>query len=64
MCGGRKARQSADDIRKEIIWGNKHIQIKGKTIYFKHWKDSKINFIDDLIDKDGIFLKGEETIEN
>ena len=30
--GGRKA-----DIRKEIIWGNKHIQTKGKTIYFEDW---------------------------
>ena len=53
--GGRKAPQSATGIRKEIIWGNKHIQRKGKTIYFKHWKDSKINFIDDLVDKDGNF---------
>ena len=61
--GGRKTPQSAADIKKkEIIWGNKHIQTKGKTLYFKHWKDSKINFIDDLIDKDGNFLKREEII--
>ena len=59
--GGRKAPQNAAYI-KEIIWGNKHIQTKGKTIYFKHWKDGKITFIVDLIDKDGNFLKGEDII--
>ena len=36
---------NAADIRKEIILGNKYIQ------YFKHWENSNINFIDDLVDK-------------
>ena len=61
--GGKKSPQSAADIRKEIIWGNKYIQTKGKTIYFKHWNNSNINFIDDLIDKEGNFLKGEKILE-
>ena len=43
--GGRKATQSAADIRKEIIRGNKYMQTKGKTIYLKHWKDSKITLL-------------------
>ena len=51
-CGGcKKSPQSAADIRKELIWGNKYIQIKGKTISFKLWNNSNINFTDDLIDK-------------
>ena len=61
--GGKQSPQSAADIRKEIIWGNKYIQIKGKTIYFKLWNNSNINFIDDLIDKEGNFLKGKKILE-
>ena len=60
--GGKKTPQNAADIRKEIIWGNKHILCKGKLLYLKHWKKSNINFIDDLVDNKGNFLKGEEIL--
>lgn len=58
--GGRKAPQNAEDIRKEPLWGNKFLQTKGKTLYYKHWKDSNINFIDDIITNNGGFRTGEE----
>ena len=62
LCGGgQKAPQDANDIRKEIIWGNKFIQTKGKTLYYKHWKESNINFIEDLLNAEGNFKSGDEV---
>lgn len=58
--GGKKAPQNALDIRQELIWGNNFIQSKGKTLFFANWKKSNINFIDDLLTKDGNFKSGEE----
>ena len=49
--GGNKAPKNANDFRTEILWGNRFIQSKGKTIYFKNWKDSNINFVDDILSK-------------
>ena len=40
--GGKKTPQNVADIRKEIIWGNKHILCKGKSLYLKHWKNSNL----------------------
>lgn len=53
LCGGgRKAPQSAYDIRREIIWGDKFIQSKGRVLYLKNWEKSNINFIDDILNAD------------
>ena len=59
--GGLKAPQSHTEIRKQMIWGNKYIQTKGKTLFFKNWHKNNINFIDDLLDDTGN-LKNSETI--
>ena len=62
LCGGgQKAPQDANDIRKEIIWGNKFIQTRGKTLYYKHWKESNFNFVEDLLNAEGKFKSGEEV---
>ena len=58
--GGRKAPQNAFDIRREIIWGNKLIQSKGRVLYLKNWEKSNINFIDDILNAYGNFKSGEE----
>lgn len=59
LCDGdEKAPQDAQDIWKEIVWGNKVIQVRGKTLFFEHWKESNINFVDDLLNKDGKFKAG------
>ena len=61
LCGrGQKAPQSDLDVRQELIWGNKYIQHKGKTLYFYHWSNCNINFIDDLLNKEGKFKTGAE----
>ena len=42
------------EIRKEIIWNNKYIKNRGKSLCFKSWIKSGIIFINDIIDKSGI----------
>ena len=42
-------------VKSHIIWGNDLIMHNGKTLYFKHWIDSDIIYINDLINNDGIF---------
>lgn len=62
LCGGGcKTPQSAYEIRQEMIWGNKFIQSKGKTLFFNNWRDS--NFIDDLLDETGNFKSGQKIFE-
>ena len=49
--GGRSVEPSTfAQIRQQIIWGNKFITIKDKPLFFKHWINSNIIFIDDLLD--------------
>ena len=57
--GGLKAPQGQTEIRKQMIWGNKYIQSKGKTLFYKMWHKNNINFIDDLLDETGKFKRGE-----
>ena len=41
------------DIRKEVLWGNKYIKYKGKSLIFKNWISSEILFVNDIIDRNG-----------
>ena len=61
--GGSKAPQSVAEIRKQLLWGNKFIQTKNKTLFYKNWHKSNINFIDDLLDETGN-LKSSKDIFN
>ena len=47
---------SVDDIKKEIIWGNKYIICDRFCLFMKHWIDSDIIYIDDICNLKG-FLK-------
>ncbi|XP_033763758.1 uncharacterized protein LOC117344963 [Pecten maximus] len=38
-----------NEILAQIIWGNKYIKLKGKTLLFKNWIDSGIITIKDLL---------------
>ena len=53
--GGKKAPQNANEYRREMIKGNKYILSKGKTLFYEHWKNSGINFVDNLLTNDGKF---------
>jgi hypothetical protein len=41
------------DVRKQIIWGNKFIKYKGKSLMIENWINSGIIFINDIIDHQG-----------
>ena len=65
LCGGgRKAPQNANDIRRELIWGNKFIQTRGKTLFYTNLEKSGINFIDDLLDENGKFKSGDQIFQS
>ena len=38
-----------------MIWGNKYIVSKGKTLFYEHWKNSGISFVDNLLTHYGKF---------
>ena len=38
---------------KQIIWGNKFITYKGKSLMIENWINSGIIFINDIIDGQG-----------
>ena len=40
-------------VRKQIIWGNKFINYKGKSLMLENWINSGIIFINDIIDDQG-----------
>ena len=61
--GGLKAPQSEAEIRKQLIWGNKYIRTKGKTIFNENWHKSNKNFIDDLLDETGNLKSGVEIFQ-
>ena len=61
--GGLKAPQSEAEIRKQLIWGNKMIQTKGKTLFYDNWHESNINFIDDLLDDSGNLKSGTDIFQ-
>ena len=62
--GGSKAPQNSAEIRQQLIWGNKHIQTKGKTLFYQNWYNCNINFIDDLIDNGGNLKTGAEIFQS
>ena len=53
--GGIKTLQNAKDYRRKMIWGNKYIVSKGKTLFYEHWKHSGISLVDNLLTHDGKF---------
>jgi hypothetical protein len=40
-------------VRKQIIWGNKFIKYKRKSLMLENWINSAIIFINDIIDGQG-----------
>ena len=52
---------NVSEILNEPIWGNKMFTLSDKCLFFKEWVDSKILYVKDLINKQGI-LKTEKEI--
>ena len=53
--GGCSSPKNSTDVLKEVIWCNRHVQFKGKVLYFKAWLKSDILLLNDIIDIDGNF---------
>ena len=51
--GGNKSPQNFRKIRKQIIWGNKYIEYKGKCLVKVNWIKSGIIFINGVLDEYG-----------
>ena len=49
----------SNDIKKQIIFGNKSIIWKNKLLIYHNWIDEGIIFINDIIDKNGIIDKNK-----
>lgn len=65
LCGGGlKAPQNANEIRQQILWGNKYIQSRGKTLFMSSWKNSNINFIEDILSENGHFKSSAEIFDS
>ena len=37
------------EIRKQVIWGNQYIKFSRKSLLYRHWAESGIIFIEDII---------------
>jgi hypothetical protein len=45
--------KSFHEIRSQIIWGNRFIKHRGKTLLFQSWIDSELIYINDLLNENG-----------
>jgi len=52
LRGGGKSKSPVTffDIRKEIIWGNKHITFDNKPIVFENKTKSDLTYVNDILD--------------
>ena len=55
--------QIADDIIGINLWDNKNLKINDKPVFYKIWYDKGVNFIKDLINKNGELLSYEQFID-
>jgi hypothetical protein len=39
--------------RKQLIWGNKYIKVKGESLLYNNWIDCNLIYINDLLDENG-----------
>ena len=55
MCNNKPSfDNTAEDIRQQLLWGNKNIRYKKKCLFWKHWVCSDILVIGDIVNKDGV----------
>ena len=47
-------------LRREVLWHNQGIKIKGKEVCYKDWYDKGIILFHDILDENGNFLELQE----
>jgi hypothetical protein len=50
-------------LRREILWFNKMIKIRGREICYKHWNRKGIVMLHDILEKDGSFKGIAKMVE-
>jgi hypothetical protein len=58
-----KEPETAEEICRQSIWHNTFIRAGRKTICHKRWLNSNINYIQDILDRQGKIMKQTE-LEN
>ena len=54
MSGGQtKTLSHFAEIRKQLIWGNKFIMFKNKSLMFDNWINSDLIYINDILNENG-----------
>ena len=54
MGGGQpKTLSHFAEIRKQLIWGNKLIMLKIKSLMFDNWTNSDLIYINDILNENG-----------
>ena len=54
MGGGQtKTLSHFAEIRKQLIWGNKFIMFKNKSLMFDNWINSDLIYINDILNENG-----------
>ena len=54
MGGGQtKTLSHFAEIRKQLIWGNKFIMLKNKSLMFDNWINSDLIYINDILNENG-----------
>ena len=54
MGGGQtKTLSHFAEIRKQLIWGNKCIMFKNKSLMFDNWINSDLIYINDILNDNG-----------
>jgi hypothetical protein len=54
MGGGQtKTLSHFAEIRKQLIWGNKYIMFKNKSLMFDNWINSDLIYINDILNENG-----------
>lgn len=38
-----------ESIKEEFLWNNKFITIENKTVWWKHWSNAGVNYVNDLV---------------
>ena len=51
--GSRDTPKTFADIRNQVIWGNKFIQHNNRCLFYKHWMNDNIIYINDLLNRNG-----------
>ena len=45
-----KKLENTNSGRKTIVWNNSHITLNNKVVFYKHWLDRGIKYIEQLYD--------------